>query len=89
MVIALGKSIARTGASTAGLARTPVRDDGVALAFLLTAALWWLYFEVAERSSRDLVGAEGEQGPLARDAYTYLHIPIIAGSSSWRSATSL
>ena len=49
------------------------------LAFLGTVALWWLYFDtVAGNSRRDLVASE-QAGRLARDAYTYLHLPIIAG----------
>jgi low temperature requirement protein LtrA len=49
------------------------------VAFLQTGALWWLYFgEVAERSRRKLAGAK-DPGRLARDAYTYLHLPIVAG----------
>ena len=51
----------------------------LAVAFLVTAALWWLYFgEVAENSRRQLAESE-DPGRLARDAYTYLHVPIVAG----------
>lgn len=43
-------------------------------AFTLTAFLGWLYFdEVAERSSAHFAEDDQHQGPLARDAYTYLH----------------
>jgi low temperature requirement protein LtrA len=49
------------------------------IAFLQTGALWWLYFgEVAEHSRRELSDAK-DPGRLARDAYTYLHLPIVAG----------
>ena len=45
------------------------------------AGLWWAYFDiVAMVAERRLDrGAAGEQGPLARDAYSYLHFPMIAG----------
>jgi low temperature requirement protein LtrA len=50
---------------------------GVALA----AALWWVYFDllmlVAERR---LYAEKGEErARLARDAYPYLHLPMVAG----------
>jgi len=51
----------------------------LSLAFLVTGALWWLYFgEVAENARHDIVESE-DPGRLARDAYTYLHLPIVAG----------
>ncbi len=45
------------------------------------AALWWAYFDVvAIVAERRLAEAPpGEQAPLARDAYSYLHFPLIAG----------
>jgi low temperature requirement protein LtrA len=49
------------------------------VAFATSAALWWLYFdEVGWRAQRFLSRAD-DSGRLARDAYTYLHIPIVAG----------
>jgi low temperature requirement protein LtrA len=49
---------------------------------LLSAALWWIYFDVvALVSARRLVQApEGrERNELARDSYSYLHFPMVAG----------
>jgi low temperature requirement protein LtrA len=41
--------------------------------------MWWLYFgAVAERSNQVMRTCE-DPGRLARDAYTYLHVPIVAG----------
>jgi low temperature requirement protein LtrA len=79
IIIALGESIVATGATAAGQALTTERWLAIALAFALSAALWWLYFdEVAHRSVVDFEAAR-ERGRVGRDAYTYLHIPIIAG----------
>ena len=51
----------------------------LAVAFLITGGLWWLYFGVvAENSKQHLANAE-DPAVLARDAYTYLHLPIVAG----------
>lgn len=79
VIIALGESIVVTGAtaSRAGLGFEVVVS--LTAAFVVTAALWWLYFdEVAEHSRRHMASSE-DPGRLARDAYTYLHLPIIAG----------
>ena len=80
-IIALGESIVAIGAG-AGLDV----DAGVVAASIvgigLAAALWWLYFDVvalvaARRLERATVGRE--QNELARDSYSYLHFPMIAG----------
>ena len=79
IIIALGESIVVTGATAAdaGLSNTVVL--ALVVAFLETAALWWLYFgEGAAHARHDIVSSD-DAGRLARDAYTYLHLPIVAG----------
>jgi low temperature requirement protein LtrA len=81
VIIALGESIVAIGiGSEAGV------DAGVVAAAVLgiatAAALWWLYFDivalVAERRlSKAAVGRE--QNEVARDSYSYLHFPMVAG----------
>ena len=79
IIIALGESIVVTGASASAKGLTGTVVVALAVAFFGTGALWWLYFgEVAEHSRRYLAGAE-DPGALARDAYSYLHLPIVAG----------
>ena len=81
IIIALGESIVAIGAGadtslTAGIAAAAVA--GV----LLSAAMWWIYFDVvALVSARRLVNAAAgrEQNELARDSYSYLHFPMVAG----------
>ena len=79
IIIALGESIVVTGATAAaaGLDATVVLC--LIVAFVETAALWWLYFGVAAEHSRAEMSASDDPGRLARDAYTYLHLPIVAG----------
>jgi low temperature requirement protein LtrA len=79
IIIALGESIVVTGATAAaaGLEATVVAC--LVVAFLETAALWWLYFGAAAAHSRAAMRASDDPGRLARDAYTYLHLPIVAG----------
>jgi low temperature requirement protein LtrA len=79
IIIALGESIVVTGAtaSDTSLDRTVVL--ALLLAFLETAALWWLYFGAAAIHSRRMIAESDDAGRIARDAYTYLHLPIVAG----------
>jgi low temperature requirement protein LtrA len=49
------------------------------LAFIETVALWWLYFGAPGESSRNAVAESDDPGRVARDAYTYGHLLIIAG----------
>jgi low temperature requirement protein LtrA len=81
ILIALGESIVALGAGTVG---QPL-DAGIVAADLLgltiACALWWAYFDVvALAAERRLRRAEGiEQLSIARDSYSYLHMPMIAG----------
>jgi low temperature requirement protein LtrA len=79
IIIALGESIVVTGAtaSEAGLTSTVVLC--LVVAFAETAALWWLYFGATAEHGRATMSASEDPGRLARDAYTYLHLPIVAG----------
>jgi low temperature requirement protein LtrA len=80
VLIALGESIVAVGVG-AGFALTAGVIAGAALGTVVIAALWWLYFDVAAIfACRRLVEARGvEQARLARDAYSYLHLPLVAG----------
>ena len=79
VIIALGESIVITGATASARGLTTSSVIALGVAFFVSAALFWLYFgEVAEHSMTDIATAE-DPGSLARDAYTYLHLPIVAG----------
>jgi low temperature requirement protein LtrA len=81
IIIALGESIVAIGVGAAGL---PL-DAGVMAAALLgitvVACLWWSYFDwvifVAQAALAEATGAS--RAALARDAYSYLHLPMVAG----------
>jgi low temperature requirement protein LtrA len=49
------------------------------LAFLITAALWWLYFNVVAAIAERRLAEAVNRTVVARDAYTYLHVVIVAG----------
>ncbi len=79
IIIALGESIVVTGATASDLSLDPVIGVAIAVAFTGSAALWWLYFDyVAAVSTRRLIDID-ETARMGRDAYTYVHILIIAG----------
>ena len=79
IIIALGESIVLIGATASTLQIDLPRATAIAVAFLGSAGLWWLYFSyVAEIATRRLERSD-DRGRLARDAYTYLHLPIVAG----------
>jgi low temperature requirement protein LtrA len=79
IIIALGESIVITGATAADLDLTTARITALALAFLSTAALWWLYFNLVAAIAERRLAQAAHRTLLARDAYTYLHVAIVAG----------
>lgn len=79
LIIVLGESIIVTGATASARGLTPIRVAALAVAFLVTGALWWLYFGVVAEHSRHRLASAEDPAVLARDAYTYLHLPIVAG----------
>jgi low temperature requirement protein LtrA len=41
--------------------------------------MWWLYFNIGAERASHLISDAQEPGRLARIAYTYMHLPIVAG----------
>jgi low temperature requirement protein LtrA len=79
VIIALGESILVTGATAAALPATTPAVCAFMVAFAGSVAMWWIYFHIgAERGSREFAGA-ADPGRMARNVYTYFHIPIVAG----------
>ena len=81
MIVALGESIVAIGIGAAGL---PLEAGLIAAALLgitVACALWWSYFDWAiYYSQARLADATGvAQAVLARDLYSYLHLPMVAG----------
>jgi len=80
ILIALGESIIAIGVG-AGFELVTKVIVAAALGLVVVSALWWLYFDVAAILARSrLAQATGvAQARLARDAYSYLHLPMVAG----------
>ena len=79
IIIALGEGVLVTGATFATLPQDALHWTAFATCFLGSAALWWLYFDTGAVRGSKLIEASGDAGLLARNAYTYWHIPIVAG----------
>jgi len=79
IIIALGESIVVTGATASAAGLTPTVVVCLVVAFAETAALWWLYFGATAEDTRTMLSSCDDPGRLARDAYTYLQLPIVAG----------
>jgi low temperature requirement protein LtrA len=79
VIIVLGESIVITGATASDTGVEPSVVVALCIAFVSSVALWWLYFGQVARSALWRMGADEAPGHVGRDAYTYLHLPIVAG----------
>jgi low temperature requirement protein LtrA len=81
VIIALGESIVAIGVGASGLALGAGVIVAAVVGIALAAALWWAYFDlVVLYAERRLSAARGdERAWLARDSYSYLHLPMVAG----------
>jgi low temperature requirement protein LtrA len=79
IIIALGESIVVTGAAFADLAWTAGTVVAFVSAFIGALAMWWIYFHKGAEAGSEQISNSAEPGRLARLAYTYLHLPIVAG----------
>lgn len=79
VIIALGESIVVTGATFAELTWTTETVGAFASSFVGSLAMWWIYFHKGAEAGSEQISRSSEPGRLARLAYTYLHMPIVAG----------
>jgi len=81
VIIALGESIVAIGVGAREKINTPIAVAAL-LGMAVAATLWWAYFDVtAIVAARRLASVEPgrEQNEVARDSYSYLHFPLVAG----------
>jgi low temperature requirement protein LtrA len=81
IIIALGESIVAIGVGAGHHVDAGVVAAAV-LGIAVAGALWWLYFDivalVAERRLNNAAVGR-EQNDIARDSFSYLHFPMVAG----------
>ncbi|MEU1683855.1 low temperature requirement protein A [Micromonospora sp. NPDC005707] len=81
IIIGLGEAVISMGSA---VVYTPISARIVVAAFLgtaLLAALWWAYFGWDSTEGERMLAAADlrTRTRLARDAYTWLHLPMVAG----------
>jgi low temperature requirement protein LtrA len=79
IIIALGEGIIVTGATFAKLAPEVVHHAALVIAVIGSFAMWWIYFDIGAARGAEHIEHHDNPGAVARTAYTYLHIPIVAG----------
>jgi low temperature requirement protein LtrA len=79
IIIALGESVVVTGATFAEIAWTATTMTAFAVALLGSIAMWWVYFHIGVHVGSERISQSSDPGRVARRAYTYLHLPIVAG----------
>jgi low temperature requirement protein LtrA len=79
IIIALGESIIITGSTFADLQASAATVAAFVNAFLASAAFWWIYFSRHAKAAREVIASSEDPGRLARSAYTYFHLPMVAG----------
>jgi low temperature requirement protein LtrA len=81
IIIALGEAIVSIGVGAAGLALDAGVIGGALLAVVIAGALWWLYFDPIGLAIEHKLGRleSTPQAALARDGFSYLHLPMVAG----------
>lgn len=79
IIIALGESVLVTGATFAAHDWTPSLISAFASAFLATVAMWWIYFSANADAASEEISKSDDPGRIARVAYTYMHIFLVAG----------
>src|SRR5215216_4504926 len=89
VIIALGESILVTGTTFAEIEASAVAVLAFVVAFLGSVALWLIYFSRHAEAARETISSSEDPGRLARSAYTYFHMPMIAGIIAIAAADEL
>jgi low temperature requirement protein LtrA len=79
VIIVLGESLLVTGTSFGEIEASTATVSAFVVDFVGSVALWWIYFERSEEAARRIISSSVDPGRLARSAYTYFHLPMIAG----------
>jgi low temperature requirement protein LtrA len=79
ITIALGESILVIGSQFGELARAPGTVTAFVIAFVGSVAFWWIYFDRSAEAGIEVMATATDPGRLGVIAYTYLHVPMVAG----------
>ncbi|MEV0328324.1 low temperature requirement protein A [Micromonospora echinospora] len=81
VIIALGEVLVSIGIAGTNLPGSPGLFAASALAVVIAGALEWIYFDLSALAGEHALRAAGpaQRVALARDGYSYLHLPMMAG----------
>jgi low temperature requirement protein LtrA len=79
VTLALGESIIITGTNFGALPNSNEAWLAFTAAFIGTAAIWWTYFDRGAEAGREMISSADDPGRIGLIAYTFCHIPIVAG----------
>jgi low temperature requirement protein LtrA len=81
VILALGESIVAIGVGASQLPVSTLIIVGSVFGVGLSICLWWLYFDTMAIAAEHVLARlrGGARSALAVDAYSYLHLPLIAG----------
>ena len=79
VIIALGESLLVTGANFSEMEWNASNWVGFMSALLGSIAMWWLYFDRGAEMGHVNIAKSKDPGRVARRAYTYIHMLIVAG----------
>jgi low temperature requirement protein LtrA len=89
VIIALGESLLVTGTTFGEIEPSPATVSAFVVAFVGSVALWWIYFSRGTEAASEMISSSEDPGRLARSAYTYFHLPMIAGIIAVAAADEL
>ena len=79
VLIALGESILVTGMAFANSVWSVPVIAAMAVSLIGSTAMWWIYFDRAASAAAGTIAASDDPGRIARVAYTYVPLLLIAG----------
>lgn len=79
IIIALGESILVSGATFAEQEWTFISFSAFLTTFVASVAMWLIYFNVGQLRAHHKIASTDDPGRIARVAYTYIHVLLVAG----------
>jgi low temperature requirement protein LtrA len=79
VIICLGESIVAIGVGARHEVLSVALVVAVSLGLLITVGLWWTYFDSSADAAEQRLREHGDPVLAAADAYSYLHLVIVAG----------
>jgi low temperature requirement protein LtrA len=79
VIICLGEAVLVSGRTFSELPLSVLTAVVFVTGFLGTVTMWWLYFRFGHERAAHRIEHDTAPGSLARQAFTYAHIPILAG----------